>query len=212
MNNVLYEACLLSQDDWLESLQIDYIETHTFSKQHKEKIANLYDRMRKDKYHHLTRTTVKILIVAAIILSIATTVIALPRPKKFITNKYRDHIVISIDDPKSISNNNEISVELPDGFTVSDEKTSKYFSYVTYIKSGETIYISRITEDSESTIDLEHTDIKTVTINGIEYTVATNKDKSNMNKSVYWNYNSNIYCVTSNIEENELLEICRTVK
>lgn len=132
MNNVLYDACLLSQEDWLISLQIDKDEDHAFSKRHQKKISALSDKMRSDKYHRLTRTAVKIIIVAAVILSIATTVIALPGPKKFLTSFYSDHMVISLEDADTVANNSKIAVKLPEGYTVAEEDYSEYYSTVTY--------------------------------------------------------------------------------
>lgn len=212
MDNVLYEACLLSQEDWLDSLHLDESEKHTFSKHHQKKIAALNDKMRSDKYHRLTRAAIRIIIAAAVILSIATTVIALPGPKKFLTNIYSDHLIISVDDADIIPDKNEISVELPEGYTITEEYYSDYYSTVTYERSGDSIQICRMTENAESAIDTEHTNIKTITENGIEFTVATNKDKTKKNKNVFWNYNSHIYIVTSNLDENEIIDICKTIK
>lgn len=212
MNNVLYDACLLSQEDWIMSLQVDKDENHAFSKRHQKKMNALSDKMRSDKYHRLTRTAVRIIIVAAVILSIATTVIALPGPKKFLTSFYSDHMVISLEDADTVANNSKIAVKLPEGYTVAEEDYNEYYSTVTYKNGDNEIRIFRMSENTETAIDTAHTNIKTITENGIEYTVATNKDKTKKNKSVYWNYNSHIYCVISNLDESEIIEICKTVK
>ena len=100
MNN-LETACLLSCERWVDTFEKE-IPEHTFSKEHNEKMKPLLsDNLIKYK-PKLSKKTLKFILIAAIIMSLAITVFVTAKPafEKYSFNKYSDHSEYEVLAPK----------------------------------------------------------------------------------------------------------------
>ncbi|MGN0523183.1 MAG: hypothetical protein ACI4IG_02805, partial [Eubacterium sp.] len=100
MNNFT-KACFLLNEEWVNSFP-DEIEQFQHSRAYTKNINRLFSKMRNDKYHPLTKGTLRALIIAAIIISLAVTAVALPQSRKYIIEKFTDHSTYTVaDDAKA---------------------------------------------------------------------------------------------------------------
>lgn len=203
MNN-FNDACTLSCDDWLNKFS-DSSDCE-FSKSFDKQMNRLIDKMRKDKYHKLTRKSVQTLIIAAIILSFATTAFAIPSSRKYIIKQFKDHFsysVVEIDDVESVES--IVVGYIPDGFELIN--TSSSFGIVKEYKNhNEWFTINKDEINVETNFDsLER---KHKIINGTEYLLFTT-DSTN---GIIWNNGLYTYTITGNIEKDELINIALEVE
>ena len=80
------KACLMSCEKWVSSFSVK--DDFVFSKSFDKRMDILTDKMRNNKYHRMSRKTMRVLIVAAIILSFATTAFAIPSTRKYLIMVY----------------------------------------------------------------------------------------------------------------------------
>lgn len=89
-NDIFTEACVLAQDSWVETL-FEAEGDHTFSRQFDRKMDRLYSKMRGDHYHHLTKTSLSILVVAALIAALMIVSVAYGPARRFLIEVFDDH-------------------------------------------------------------------------------------------------------------------------
>lgn len=198
MNN-FNDACTLSCDDWLNNFSESY--EYDFSKTFDKEMQRLVDKMRNNRYHKFTRKTMSALIIAAVVLSFATTAFAIPSSRKYIIEKFTDHFSYAVIEPDNIDIVEDIIVGyIPDGFELSDINSS--FGLVQeYRKNNEWFIINKDTIDIE--INFDALDKETKNINGTEYLLFIT-DNTN---GVIWNNGSYTYTVSGNIAKEELIKI-----
>lgn len=205
MNN-FNDACSLSCDDWLNNFSelFDY----DFSKSFDKEMQKLIDKMRKDKYHKFTRKSMQVLIIAAIILSFATTVFAIPSSRKYIIQQFKDHFSYTVSDKDSnINDINEITIGyVPYGFKINYTDSSELETFKEYRNSNNWFTVNKDTINTEINFDSLEREIKV--INGIEYLLFTT-DSTN---GVIWNNGLYTYTITGDISEEELIKIALEVE
>ncbi|MFR5876138.1 MAG: hypothetical protein ACLUFN_06580, partial [Eubacterium sp.] len=125
MTNNLYKACLAAEEVWFDSM--DLIEgEHQFSASFERKMNRLIDKMRNDKYHHLTRRATRAIIIAAVLLAIATTVIASPRTREYIVEKFNNHSTYSVEEGYEGEIEDDLVVGyIPEGFELTYSNVDK---------------------------------------------------------------------------------------
>lgn len=204
MNN-FNDACTLSCDDWLNKFS-DSSDCE-FSKSFDKQMNRLIDKMRKDKYHKLTRKSVQTLIIAAIILSFATTAFAIPSSRKYIIKQFKDHFsysVVEIDDVESVES--IIVGYIPDGFKKTYEDESKLGIIYEYKNNENWFSISKDKLDTE--INFDNQTIEEIIINGIKYCVYCTESIN----GIVWNNGLYTYSISGNINKNELIKIAVKVE
>lgn len=204
MNN-FNDACTLSCDDWLNNFSESY--DYDFSKSFDKEMQKLIDKMRKDKYHKFTRKSMQALIIAAIILSFATTVFAIPSSRKYIIQQFKDHFSYTVSDIDSnINDVDEITIGyISNGFKLSN-MSSTFGIVQEYKHNNEWFTINKDTINTEINFDSLEREIKV--INGTEYLLFTT-DRTN---GVIWNNGLYTYTITGNINEEELIKITLKVE
>lgn len=197
--NHFNDACSLSCDDWLSNFSESY--DCDFSKTFDKEMQKLADKMRNDKYHKFTRKTMHALIIAAVVLSFATTVFAVPSSRKYIIEKFKDHFSYTVTETDNIDIVKNITVGyIPDGFKLSYSDSS--FGWVQeYKRNNEWFIINKDTIDIE--INFDALDTETKIINGTEYLLFIT-DNTN---GVIWNNGSYTYTISGNIDKEELVKI-----
>ncbi len=202
------KACLLSCEEWVNTLST--IDDFQFSKSYERKMKKLFNKMRNDKYHRFTTNTVKVLVAAAIIMSIATTAFAIPTTREYIFNHFKNYAVYTVADVDQAEQIEPISVGyLPDGFVKNQEDVAK--DRITTIYESEDSWITIVKWKIDSSIyqDNENNNYEVVQIKGIDYICSTNEEG---NIEIIWNNGEYIYSVYSNLNMNELLTIAENLK
>lgn len=202
------KACLLSCEEWVNTLST--IDDFQFSKSYERKMKKLFNKMRNDKYHRFTTNTVKVLVAAAIIMSIATTAFAIPTTREYIFNHFKNYAVYTVADVDKAEQIEPISVGyLPDGFVKNQEDVAK--DRITTIYESEDSWITIVKWKIDSSIyqDNENNNYEVVQIKGIDYICSTNEEG---NIEIIWNNGEYIYSVYSNLNMNELLTIAENLK
>lgn len=202
------KACALSQEAWLDSLPTEF-DDYTYSKKYNKEINTLINKMRNDKYHRFTKRTTRLLIVAAVIVSIAVTVIALPDSRSFIVKKFSGYGVMynNTYDLNSIEN---MSVGyIPDGFEYTGNGTDRDTNIKTYLNGRQYINIGKYGLSYSINYDSEYIKAYNIKRNNIVYRVSKNSGNEIM---VTWKYRGFTYLINGNISEEEALKIAYTVK
>ena len=83
------EALWLSAENWADSFSTD-LPKHKFSKKH-NKVINDIIYGKQDKKIKLSKGTIKVLLIAAVLLAIATTAFAIPQSREYIVDKFSNH-------------------------------------------------------------------------------------------------------------------------
>ena len=84
------EVCLLSCEQWVDSFPDDILNHH-FSEQHNRIMDNLFNNMQIKVKHKLSKNTIRFLLIAAILLALATTAVAVPLTREYIVNKFSNY-------------------------------------------------------------------------------------------------------------------------
>lgn len=202
------KACLLSCEEWVNTLST--IDDFQFSKSYERKMKKLFNKMRNDKYHRFTTNTVKVLVAAAIIMSIATTAFAIPTTREYIFNHFKNYAVYTVADVDKAEQIEPISFGyLPDGFVQNYEDSALDRNTLGYENGAEWIKIDKYRIDSSVFKDNEYNNYETVQINGVDYICSVNDDG---NTEVIWNNGEYVYSIYSSLNMNNLLTIAENLK
>lgn len=204
MNN-FNDACTLSCDDWLNNFSESY--ECDFSKTFEKEMQRLVDKMRNDKYHKFTRKTMSALIIAAVVLSFATTAFAIPSSRKYIIEKFTDHFSYAVIEPDNIDIVEDIIVGyIPEGYEKRNEYIFEKEISQEYQRDDEWFIISKNTIETEINFDALDTESKT--IDGTKYLFFVT-DSTN---GVIWNDSLYVYSVSGKINKEELIKIAIEIK
>lgn len=207
MDNVLYDACLLSQEDWVQTLPLQG-EEHVFSRRHQKSMAKLLDRMRHDKYHRLTRAAVRALVAAAVVMAIATTAIAFPGPRAHIVEKFSNYSTFRVADADAVKQTGALVTAVPEGFVLANETVDDYTVIQEYSKEEQWIVISRYSNNSSTDFDTEQYSHKDLQVNGINYVLYHN---DNIN-GVIWTFGDFIYTVEGALPQDDIFKIAQNTR
>lgn len=202
------KACALSQEAWLDSLPTEF-DDYTYSKKYNKEINNLINKMRNDKYHRFTKRTTRLLIVAAVIVSLAVTVIALPNSRSFIVKKFSGYGVMYNNTYDLNSIENTSVGYIPDGFEYTGNSTDRDTNIKTYLNGRQYINIGKYGLSYSINYDSEYIKAYHIKRNNIVYSVSKNSGNEIM---VTWKYRGFTYLINGNISEEEALKIAYTVK
>lgn len=199
MNN-FEDACLMSCEKWVSSFSDE--DDFVFSKSFEKKMELLTDKMRNDKYHKMSRKTMRVLIVAAIILSFATTAFAIPSTRKYLITQFKDHFLYTVTDIAEINKTDNIAVEyIPDGFIKTDEEISDIGIYNEYCKDELRFVIYK--NPIDVSVNYDNNSYEVTEINNVEYVIS----ELNNTIVIIWNNGLYTYRVSGNIDKELLLRI-----
>ena len=207
MDNVLYDACLLSQEDWVQTLPLQG-EEHVFSRRHQKSMAKLLDRMRHDKYHRLTRAAVRALVAAAVVMAMATTAIAFPGPRAHIVEKFSNYSTFRVADADAVKQTGALVTAVPEGFVLANETSDDYTVIQEYSKEEQWIVISRYSNNSSTDFDTEQYSHEDLQVNGINYVLYHN---DNIN-GVIWTFGDFVYTVEGALSQDDIFKIAQNTR
>lgn len=203
------KACLLSCENWVDTFPNE-VEKHKFSKKHNEIINNILVGKPFDKKHKLSKKTVKILLIAAILLSLATTVLAFSPSREFIVKKFANHSEYDIIDTDDVKNVTSLKVNyIPSGFVRTEEDVSNDYYVELYSNGNYHFMIEKLTIDTNVGYDTEKYCDEEIIINDIKAVIYTGNKNI---KGIIFNNGEYIYVVDGNIEKEELVRIAQNIE
>lgn len=207
----LETACLLSCERWADTFEKE-IPEHTFSKEHNEKMKPLLsDNLIKYK-PKLSKKTLKFILIAAIILSLAITVFVTAKPlsSRYKMSKGKGCATYNVTEESEIKNVKSLNVNyIPEGFELTEKSTSiNAFTYK-YEKGNEFFIVDKWILNANITYDTERTTSETVKVNGRD--VILWRSENNI-KDYLYNDGEYVYIISGNISENELVKILQNAK
>lgn len=212
MNN-LETACLLSCERWADTFD-EEIPEHTFSKEHNEKMKPLLsDGLIKYK-PKLSKKSLKFILIAAIIMSLAITVFAVAKPafEKYSLKMLDDHSIynVNLDDKSYVKEVNSLNVKyIPNGFEKTEEENNINNIVYTYKNNDKYFYIGKYTLDTSVGYNTEKYKEELIKIDNREYIYY--KISNNM-QGILFNNGEYIYEIDGDISKEELVDIAQNVE
>ncbi len=209
MNDVFLEACLLAEQDWIDSLDIP-IEEHKFSPDFEKKMNKLIDKMRKDKYHRLTRKATRALIIAAIILSLAVTALAAPVTRNYIIKQFKTYSAYVLTDSYDDKITDDLTLGyIPEGFKLIYQDKAEFYDNREYIKDNRRFYILKTTLLDSIYFDTQKYKYEEFEYNNIKYIYYKS---SNETTNIIWSNKKCIYRIGGNLSKEEIFKIAKHTK
>ena len=204
-----FEAALrISYENWIDSIPDDP-EPFEHSKKYDKEIQKLCDKMRNDKLHTFTRRTARTLLIAAILLLIATVAFASTVGRDFIIRHFDGFATYSVTDTSNAKDIDDLTLNyIPEGFELTYNKTAPLVINYSYQYDDKWFNISKLIIFTDATFDIDYTYEKEFEKNGIVYHYF---NKDNLNTGVIWNNGDFQFILYSNLDENELLKIAENI-
>lgn len=205
------KACILSYEEWVATIPEELPEPE-YSKKHIRRMNALKNKMRGNVYHHFTTRTIKIMLVAAVLLALMMTAFVFPSSR----DSFMDNFNIASRYQMTKHNKNSVPDEItvgyiPEGFELESKDTSSKIMIYKYASPNDSIFtIYKTASSTEIYFDTETNDSEVVYIDNIAYTYSENTLSNN--KSVVWIDNDYIYKINGQISKEELLKIAETIK
>lgn len=200
------EACKMSAEKWADSLPSE-IEVHNFSKKHIDAINEIIYPKQSVKVKKLSKKTIRFIIIAAVLLVLATTAIASPAFRQFTLNNFSNHSEYRVGDTKNVLALTDLKVNyIPKGF----KKTYSYKNYsYGYTNLNKYVYVDKMSLDTEIAFDTETSRSENITIKGAKaiYYITDN----NVGTIIY-NDGNYIYDIYGNISKEELVKIAQNAE
>ena len=204
-------ACILSYEEWVATIP-EELPKPEYSKKHIRRMNALKNKMRGNVYHHFTTKTIRIMLVAAILLALMMTAFVFPSSR----DSFMDNFNIASRYQMTKHNKNSVPDEItvgyiPEGFELeSKENLLKYLILKYTNPNGKSITIYKASSSTEIYFDTETQDSEIIYINNITYTYSENT--LNNSKNVVWIENDYVYRIDGNLAKNELLKISSNIK
>ncbi len=206
----LAKACELSLNEWLGPIPDELPEVE-YSKKHEKWKKNLFNKMRGGYYHRFTTKTIKVMLVAAILMALLMTAFVFPSSRESMLDSFNTFSMYKITKHNKNSVNREIKIGyIPDGFEFDSKDqagkqlivkyTTEYGSFFTIFKSSSSM---------EMEFNTEFFDSEEIIVNNVKYVYCQgNKGMNNL----VWNKNDYIYEIDGTLSKDEMLEIAKTVE
>ena len=200
------KAAALSLQDWVDTLPKE-TEKYKHTPEYEKAIQKLFDKMRRNKFHKLTRKTARAILIAAILLLIATVALASTVGKDFVIKHFGSYATYEVVNNEKGEKVDGINIGyIPDGFECKYNENSDNISTRIYENNEYFINISKSIISSKDTYDDDY--IKTEIIKGkMNYVVFDDYN----NRGVIWNDGIYLYKVSGNISKEELLKIAQNI-
>ena len=204
------KACVLSFEEWAATIPEDLPEPE-FSKRHIKRMNILLNKMRGDVYHHFTTRTIKIILVAAVLLALLLTAFVFPSSRdSFIDNfNIASRYQMTKENKNSVPNKITVGY-IPEGFELNNQHIiSKGVVYDYSSKNGLTFTVTKCSSSIEIDFNTEDIETEIIVVGNKEYTYGISL--SNVGNLI-WIENDYIYQIKGNITKEEMLNIATTIK
>lgn len=207
--SVFKDTLWLSGEEWVDSFPTD-IPKHHFSEKHNEIINEIILGKQEKTKHKLSKGTIKVLLIAAVLLAFATTAFAVPASRKYIIQKFSNHSayhVINYADVKKVTSLNLNYI--PTGFEMKEEHYSNSFYIFMYEKDDKYFSVDKYAINTTVNFDTEKYNCEDIFINdiaGILFKTANSREGIIFNNGEY------IFIISGNIGKEELVGIAQNVE
>lgn len=201
------EVCLLSCEQWVDSFPDD-IPNHRFSEQHNRIMDNLFNNMQIKVKPKLSKNTIRFLLIAAILLALATTVVAVPLTREYIVNKFSNYSEYEVLDRSKYYevDSPPILNYVPAGFVLID---NEFIEHLEYTNGDMRFAVSKYEIDGQFYFDTEEYPSEEIMINGIKGVYFRSDEDY---AGIVFNDNKYIYSVDGNIDKEELVKIAQNIE
>lgn len=204
-----YRALSLVEQSIAASVPVFDDNPIVFSKNHEQFMKQLFRKMKGGKYHSSSGTVLKVLLIAAVLLSIATVVIGIPRTKAYNVTDYGVYSEYAIVGEVTETPVDSLEIGyLPEGFEKVNEAVNEYLIVYNYKYNDETINISKSDLRLPVSFDSENCIVEKINADGLEYICYYNDD---YNGCIY-NDGKYIYFISTTVDKNETFKIVRYLK
>ena len=183
--NKFTRACEMSFNDWLSTIP-DVVPEAEYSKNHEKWKKKLFNKMRGDRYHTFTTQTLKVMLVAAVLITLLLTAFVIPSSREFIIDNFEIFSTYKLTEHNNNSVNDEITVGyIPEEFELKEwliDKKGVMYKYVS--PTNKSIIISKQSSSVKVDIDTEYVENESIVINNITYVYYLDE---NYNSSLIWN-------------------------
>lgn len=199
------EAVWLSCEKWVDSFPTD-IPKHHFSEKHNEIINEIiYGKQEKTK-HKLSKGTIKVLLIAAVLLAFATTVFAVPASREYIIEKFFNHSEYAVIDNSDFKKVTPLNLNyIPTGF----EKVEDYGDTYLYRKNNKFFTVQKCELSAIVDFDTEKYERENIKINGADAVYFRTNDELN---GVIFNNGKYIFIVNGNICKDDIVNIAQNAE
>ena len=209
--SALQHACMQVMIDlYGDTSDLDALPAPAVSPAFERKMQRLFAHVRNNRYHRLTRTA-KVLLVAAILLLLASLSVVAARQFGFTLIDFGDHSELDVEEHTAKSDGSLVCSYIPDGFTLTETTNNKGFVALDYTGNKDAFFIvTKYFSYSTVGADTEFREAKEIEHNGIKYTVVSTEDSPDV---LWMDPATNcLYEVGGNISEDELLKIAYHTK
>ena len=202
-------ACILSYEEWVATIPAELPEPE-YSKKHIRRMNALKNKMRGNVYHHFTTRTIKIMLVAAILLALMMTAFVFPSSRE----AFMDNFNIASRYQMTKENKNSVPDKItvgyiPEGFELESKQTYSKTIIYDYSSNKSKFTITKFSSSVEIDFDTEYIKTETITIDNTEYTYSIGV--SNIS-NILWIENDYVYQIKGNISKEEILKIAESIE
>lgn len=207
--SMLEQACITANEKFLMSIP-DTLPEPVYSKKHIRKINKLKNKMRNDRYHHLTTGTVKVMLVAAIILSLMVSSFAIPTTREYIIEQFKKYSVFQATATDDSQNVDGITLGyIPEGFEVMREYSDEWQHSVDYGNNNNIWFaVKKLKNVTAAQFDTETYEYHTEIVGNVKYVFYKTSSEA---IGVLWNNRNYTYRINGNISQEELLKIAQNI-
>ncbi len=202
--SVFEDALWLSGEQWIESFPTD-LPKHKFSRKHNKVINSIIHRDQDKTKVKLSKGTIKVILIAAILLAFATTVFAIPASREYIIEKFFNHSSYEVKGIDKINRVESFEINyIPAGF----EKTEDYGYAYMYENIDKSFVVQKCELSTLVGFDTENYECESITINGFDAILYFSE---NSEKGIIFNNGEYIFIINGNIEKDELIKIAQNL-
>lgn len=210
MNN-LQLAAIECNKRWMATLPENPPEPE-YSEEFHRNMAKLLDKMRGNRYHYFTKKTARVILVAAIVMSLLTvTVFAATDLGAYILDELRDHAIFqSLFEPKEDVDGKIDCGYIPDGFEMTKNNYDDNHCYLVYENSNDEHFsVTKRLNGDEIGLDNEETNKIVMYSTDKEFAVY---EKDNGSIRIVWCDLNYTYTIDGEISIETALEIAENIK
>ncbi len=206
----LARACELSLNEWFATIPDELPEVE-YSKKHERWKKNLFNKMRGGYYHRFTTKTIKVMLVAAILMALLMTAFVFPSSRDSTLDNLNAFSIFKITKHNKNSVNREIKVGyIPEGFQFDNvEEFSKYVLFEYKSSKGDFFTIIKSSSSMKMEFNTEFFDSEEIMVNNIKYTYCQGNEGVN---NLVWTKNDYVYRMDGTLIKEEMLKIAKTVE
>lgn len=215
-----YEACILAEEQWVESLEV-VEKPHVFRPVYIRNMNRLESKMRGNRYHKTTKIAFSILVAAALIMVFAIVSVAVPPLRHYFIETFSDHTSVSVSEKSTGTFNTDIVFGyLPEGFALTEKEvdgepvalgeSGLYGSLVTYHMETDDekwMDLAITSADMPVDVDSEANPITVMTHQGITYLLYQDGDFSGL----FWSENGQEYTLGGTTDQTELFKTAYSI-